>query len=164
MVEKKRGSRWKYLLLGLLVIAFIFLIFTTYAKNCGEDKLCFDDALDSCMNAKYYHIEDSNTYLYEIKGTRGDYCLMTAHLEKMGLDVESGVKTRLEGKGMVCEIDPNIDVYNTKELSVACTGPLKEALLQMSVEKLYGFVVKTFGKVLVQEQVEENLPYPILKG
>ena len=164
MAEKKRGSRWKYLLLGLLAIAFIFLIFTTYAKDCERDKVCFDDALDSCMNSKYVHVEDTNNYLYEVKGTRGDYCLMTVHMEKMGLEVDSAVKTRLEGKGMVCEVDPSINVYNTKELSVACTGPLKEALLQMSVEKLYGFVVKTFGQVLVEEQVEDNLPYPILKG
>ena len=160
--EKKKGvSRWKILLLGILVIALVILIFSTYTKDCGEDKACFDDTFSRCVNSQYTHYEDGNRYLYEIKGSKIDYCIMTVYMDEMGMDVDDNVKNRLEGKGMVCEVDESTDIYNTKELSVSCTGPLKEALLQMTVERLYGFVVKTFGEGMA---ASVDIPYSVLKG
>jgi len=162
--SKKKVSRWKILLLGLLIVAFIILLILTFTKNCREDKVCFSEAFSKCMKAKVVSVDDGNKYLYEIQGSQEDSCVIAVHIQEMEMNVSTTIKERLTGKGMVCEVPSNVDIYNTKELSAYCTGPLKEALLQMTVEKLYGFIIKTFGQVVVQESLDDTLPYNILKG
>jgi hypothetical protein len=158
---KKSVRSWKYILLGLLVVVFIFLIVFTYTRDCGDDKVCFNKARDECMSAKVTNIQDNNTFLYEIDGSREDQCVITVHLVNVGMELSSQVKANLENKGMLCEVSNNVDIYNIKELSAYCTGPLKEVLLQMTVERLYGFVVKTFGKNVVDKDLESQLPYTV---
>ena len=158
-MAKKRVKTWKYIFLVLLAIAIILLIVFTYAKDCGEDKVCFDEALESCSRAKFVNYDDNNTFLYDLEGAEDGDCMITVHLVHVGMDVNKGLKESLQGKGMLCKVGASVDVYNTKELNAYCTGPLKEVLLQMTIERLYGFVIKTFGKSLVDAELESSLPY-----
>lgn len=164
MNVKKRVSSWKFLLLGVLIIVFIVLVVLTYTKDCGEDRECFDDAVQRGLKAKTISYDDMNKYLYEVDGSRDDNCMITVHLLEVGMEVDAKIKDRLVNKGMVCEVPVGVDMYNVKELSVFCTGPLKEVLLQMTVERLYGFVIENFGQNVVQEQLDDKLLYDVLNG
>jgi hypothetical protein len=159
--SEKKVSKWKIILLSLLAIAFIILIIFTFTKDCGVDQACFTEAFSTCSKASYQHSEDNNVYLYEIKGDEGNKCVLTVHLDKVGMEVTDTIKTNLENKGMLCEVGKETNIYNTKELNTDCTGPLKEAILQMTVERLYAVMVQTFGQDIVDGKAD--LPYDVIK-
>jgi len=149
----KGGYRNKIIFLGIIIIILIILIVFTYSKDCGHDQQCFKDTFESCKKAKVSIESDNGQFMYDTLGSKGDMCVTKITLTKLKEDAKQDLKDQLEGKAMVCEIPKTSigdnSLFNTKDVSAYCTGPLREVFLQISLEKLYSFVVATFGPTAV---------------
>lgn len=98
--------------------------------------------------------ESGDQFYYEIQGSKADSCVMTIYLMKSNEQTPLEVKKFMEGKGMICEI-PKTElqkpISEIKNINNYCTGPLKEALLQITVENLYDIVTKNIGPVALEQ-------------
>jgi len=90
-------------------------------------------------------------YEYRINGKKGEECIATVHLVKTSDSIQPDKKEKLENKKMNCKIPLELlktkELAEWKELSEYCSGELKEAILEISLEKLYGVVVSNIGEV-----------------
>lgn len=150
---EKRGSKDKIFFLGFLLLILVILVIFTYVKDCGDNKTCFSDSFKSCKKVKLATESDNAVFSYEVLGSKEDNCVTLITLERINSQVDNKLKEELEGKKMVCEI-PKTEVldenlFNTKQASAYCTGPLREIFLQITVEKLYSFLVSSLGETAV---------------
>lgn len=142
-----------YILVFLLII-IATLIVMNYTKNCNYDESCFNKHAQDCSRAKANLYRNENEYKFEITGKKEDKCRVVVYMIKANEETISNVRGFLEGKGMVCEVpktelqNPISEITNIKDY---CTGPLKEALLQITVEKLYELVTKNIGPVALEQ-------------
>ena len=64
------------------------------------------------------------------------------------------LKNALEGKSMKCSITREIlkekPIKEIKTLNDYCTGQLKEAMLELSLNKLYEIVIKNLGPLTTE--------------
>jgi hypothetical protein len=163
---EKRVNTNKLAFLGILAIILVFVVVFTFSKHCGEDQACFNKAFEKCSKAQVtFSNNESFVYNYEIQGKANDTCVTTIFLDKVGEASKETLRANLEGRGMVCEIPSDAlgedYLYKVKELSVHCTGPLKETLLQITLERLYAYVVNTFNPELLRGMNSELLTEPI---
>lgn len=139
-----------YLTLGLAAVIIIGILFAIYPENCDTDKKCFFEASQECSSAKVQLLKQGGLYEYRIHGEKGDNCLASVHLIKVSDSVQPDKKTKLNDKIMECAIPlekMNQDLTEWEGISQYCTGPLKEAILEITLEKLYGIVVTNLGQV-----------------
>lgn len=134
----------------ILVVVILLLILVSYPKNCKNDTECFAKASLKCSSAKLSYYNEGNQFTYIIKGKRDDNCMAMIYFEKAKDELDPNLKKLLEGKGMFCEV-PRSEItttyYEVKSLNDYCTGPLKEAYMYITIEKLYGIVVKNVGQI-----------------
>ena len=155
--SKERLSR------PILIKTIIFLILVAilvggayyygyFKKNCNQDRACFDAAFKNCNPAKIVRILDNNYYYYAIDGAKGDNCKIRIQLTKMGVGTSQDLVLALEGKGMTC----NIPMSKVKEVSFDampdvlnyCSGPLKEAIYEQIIGKMYSLIIKNLGPIV----------------
>jgi len=161
MVEKKEEPKtfkfsWKLILIALslfIIITFFAFYFGVIKKTC-EDDICFNDALKDCSMAKYLKVQNFNYYKYSIDGNKGDNCKLKIELVKMALGTPQEKIDLFEGKSMMCEVpkDELMKVQSDKIESILtyCTGPLKEAMYEQIIEKLYTLIVSNMGEILYE--------------
>lgn len=153
MSNRKKVSTTKLIFLIVLLLIFVFIMLFTFTKDCGNDKACFEESFSNCAKSKLVFEDDGSVFSYEIQGSNNESCVMTIFMDKVSSKSKSYLKENLEGKGMVCEVasDVGSSLYEVDEMSSFCTGPLKEVLLRISLERLYSFVVSTFNPELLVE-------------
>jgi len=138
-------------ILGIFIIA-LFLI--TLPKNCKSNDECFNNAAAKCSKAKVTTYKNDNLYNYEILGKRENNCLFNVKLEKVSETKTFELKQALEGKRMICSVPKEtLQSQSLKEiesLTDLCTGPLKEVLLQINLDKIYEIVVKNIGPIALE--------------
>lgn len=143
-VDKKKVIT---LVVILIVIAAIFLL--TKPKNCGSDDSCFNSAVGRCSKAKVNTLSDDNKYIYEILGKKGNNCIIEVTLLKLSESQPYDLKKALEGKSMKCAISTemlqNQTIKQITNLNDYCTGPLKESILQITLDEMYDIIVKNIG-------------------
>lgn len=142
---------WLAIFSVLVVIVFFAYFFGLLKKTCNDDA-CFNDALKSCSMARYLKLQNYNYYEYSIEGGRQEDCLLTVTLVKMALGTPQEKIDLFEGKGMACMV-PKTELANVKSDTVEgileyCTGPLKESMYQLIIEKLYTLIVANMGGIL----------------
>lgn len=123
-----------------------------FKKNCNQSRTCFDNAFKNCRPAKLISIIDNNYYYYAIDGVRGDNCKVRITLTKMGVGTSQDLVQALEGKGMTCYIP----LTKVRELSFDtmpdvlsyCSGPLKEAIYEQIIQKMYSLIIKNLGPIV----------------
>ena len=133
-----------------ILILIIILILISYPKNCHGDLDCFNKASTECSKAKLDHHINNDLYTYTIKGERDGLCMASVYFVKAAQEKDPALKELLEGKGMFCEVPmENIKgpYYEVKDLNDYCSGPLKEAFMHVTIEKLYGIVVQNIGQI-----------------
>lgn len=150
--ENKLSKRKIYfLILGIIIAVFIILIFVMIPKNCGKEKDCFNEKAKICKSTKVNLLLEGGLYEYRINGKKGEECIATVHLVKTSDSIQPDKKEKLENKKMNCKIPLELlktkELAEWKELSEYCSGELKEAILEISLEKLYGVVVSNIGEV-----------------
>ena len=142
-----------YLIVFLVIVALV-LVVINFTTNCNYDERCFNKYTEKCSREKLNLIQESgDQFYYEIQGSKADSCVMTIYLIKSNEQTPPEVKKFMQGKGMICEVpktELNKPISEIKNINDYCTGPLKEALLQITVENLYSLVVKNLGPEAMQ--------------
>lgn len=125
-----------------------------FKKNCKEDINCFSEALQNCRQAKYLHLQDYNYYTYTIKGSEKGNCVILVNLDKMAEGTAIQLVERFEGKSMACKLPKEIINETTVNIIQShisyCSGPLKEAVYESIIEKLYGIVLNNIGDIVIE--------------
>jgi len=138
-----------------LIISLIFILVISVLiylpKDCGENKECFIEKAQTCSKAKLISNIEGNLYEYEIKSQKRDDCIFSIKLKRMKENTDYKMVHLLEGKEMLCKVplekfkeDPLKDMRDYMDY---CSGPLKESLLQLTVERLYSIVVSNIGNI-----------------
>ena len=141
----------------VIVIAAIVLvgvlIFST-PKNCGTDEACFRAAAENCKLAKLTSFKGENTFSYEIRGSRGNNCLVTVEIIKISDGASVDLKQAFEGKNMICNIPrqqfTDTSITEIDNIIDYCTGPLKEAMLEVMIKELYSIIANNLGSIVIE--------------
>lgn len=143
--------------LGLFVACMLLLLIVLLVaapKQCGSDEQCFNTQAMLCKRAAVRVENLDNTYVYEVRGRKGEECIVKIVLEKVSPAAGENLKTALEGKGMLCAVPLSVlqeqQLAKIENINDYCTGPLKEVLLEISLENLYEIVVKQIGPLAVE--------------
>lgn len=146
------GGKWLIILLVICLLVLTLFYTGVIKKDCSRDKDCFNKALKSCDPAKYLSIRNNNAYSYSIKGRAGDKCVMVIRMEHMAAGTDMELIELLEGKNMVCRVPKNYlevdELEQIEDLIHYCTGPLKEGMYELIIEKLYGLIIQNMGDVI----------------
>lgn len=150
-----KPSFFKVLLLILFVLLVAYVVLSI-PKNCREDKTCFNEAFKVCKPAKMITTESGNIYSYKILGKTSNKCVVDIKILSVNPETSQDTKILFEGKSMRCEIPKekysvlNLDkIDNTLDY---CTGPLKESIYQLMVDRMYNLVVRQLGGITTEIQ------------
>jgi len=154
--KEKDHSKWYSLETILIYLAILFIIFVIFAsdfeKNCNYDTECFKAAASECKQAKLNVVTYDNTYLYEIKSKEKDSCMISIKLVKLSQNTPSEIVDLFDQKEMICTIpqsELNIDELIEKQgISDYCSGPLKEAMYELIIKRMYDVIAKNFGPII----------------
>jgi len=159
-MAKKRITReyktldWKFFLLAIILIAgTVFLAYElgAFKKTCNDED-CFMKSLQTCSYAKWLSIKNYNYYLYTIEGNTDSSCKIDVELKKMAEGTPIDQLIKFEGKWMKCTI-PQTEITkmtsaNFDNMLTYCTGPLKEAMYELIIEKLYTIIIQNMGSIM----------------
>lgn len=139
------------LVLVILVVALCFLL---YSKNCGWDESCFQGKAMKCSKASVSSYSDGNHYRYEIMGKRKGDCIVRVSFVEPEPTMEPKLKEALSGKKMTCEISSESlsgsPVSKIEDFSSHCSGPLREVLLEITLDQLYEVVTEKIGTISLE--------------
>lgn len=152
---KNKVSKTKVIILLFLLVCIIGIFFFTRAKNCVNDDSCFNNYANKCSKAKVVTTNNDNKYSYEILGSKGSNCIVMVTLLNLSDSQPNDMKLALEGRSMSCAIARNDlsegkSIKDIKNLNDYCTGSLKEAILQVTLDKMYSIIVKNIGPLATQ--------------
>lgn len=138
----------------VLVLLFIFLLFYfSVPKNCKSDDECFNTLASQCKKVKANLEKDGDLLNYIIKGKKNDNCILTIKMLKVSEDKSADIGKALNNRYMDCAVP--LTVINKKpvkeitEINDYCSGSLKEAFLEISLQKMYELVVSDIGNVTI---------------
>lgn len=150
----RRLFMWQKILLTLTIV--FFLVIATFLlgliKKTCENADCFKESLRRCSTAKYLQLENFNYYKWTINGKSRNDCEIDIKLVKMAAGTPIDRILQFEGKDMSCRVP--LSVLQTTESSKVenilnyCTGPLKEAIYQSIIERLYTVIVANLGTAI----------------
>ena len=146
----------KKVLIYLAVILFALIILYFFSSdNCGTDKSCFNKNTKKCTLSKLTMESQGNILSYEIRGRSGNDCIVNVKMLKLSEGTPVDITNKLEGKSMVCKIKKGFTtnfLENLDKTLNSCTGPLKESMLELIIEKLYALIIQNIGKIAVELQ------------
>lgn len=139
----------------LAVVFLYFIIISSVTFNCGNNKSCFNNKAVLCQPALYTYQDQGNTFEYRILGTASNNsCNIEIKLAKVSEASSLETKQSFENKAMKCTIPKKVleisPIQETSGILNYCTGPLKEATLELIIKKLYGTIAQNLGLVLKQ--------------
>ena len=153
---KKRGL--VIIIIGILIILSP-LYFILKPKTC-ETAGCFEQAASECKKAKILVDEAGKSISeYAIKGKEDENCVLEIKVKDISSEFSQSTQEKFEGKSMLCKIPLN-EFSRMKFEKMGgnldyCNGPLKEAMYDAVVKKLYNLVVKDMATVL--DEIERKL-------
>jgi hypothetical protein len=153
---KKRG----YLFVLIAILILLSPLYFLYKPKACETAGCFEQAAADCKKAKILVDEAGKSISeYFIQGKKGDDCLLNIQVKKVSSDFSSSTQDQFKGKEMLCKI-PRNEFSRMKFEDMGgnldyCSGPLKEAMYEAVVKKLYNLVVKDMSTVL--DEIERKL-------
>ncbi len=155
LLKNKDSAKNLVLILILLVIISVSLFFAgILKKNCEQDKECFDSSLKRCSGAVYTSFTNGNIYVYESYPSFSDNCKFKVKVAKATPGAELNLRYSLEGKSMTC-ILPRSELQEKSfsendNLAEFCTGPLKEAMYELIVQRMYSLVIANLGNISME--------------
>lgn len=136
----------KNIIILLIVIALVLSLYFTFFNISSCDTIaCFNKALAKCSNVKFANIQEEATWLYTIKGSKSDKCVVQVKSTNVNLDEAK----KIENKDMLCYIPKGMVIPPESELD-NCHGLLKEGLQDIIIEKLHVYIVQNIGKISEQ--------------
>ena len=124
------------------------LEFSTNSTNfdCGESKSCYDRHMESCKRTKLTTYDEGSTFIYQIARSQGGNCIVDITLSSMPEEADEDSQLLFEGKSMTCSIPKGTEFYT--ETLPYCTGPLKEAIYELTIQKMYNILAQTLGDIM----------------
>lgn len=157
-INWKTVFSWKKILITitiLVIITFFAFYFGLLKKTCMTPE-CFEESLQKCTPAKYLKLQNLNYYKFSIMGKRGDSCRVNVELVKMAEGTALDKRAMFEGKGMVCRVPTDslakVKSDNVEGILNYCSGPLKEAMYELIIQKLYTIVIANLGDIIGEIQ------------
>jgi len=142
-VLKQRTIIAMVVLIAALIV-FLFWLFFLHAKPCADTD-CFFDAVEKCKKVSWIKEDAQATWVYTIKGSaENNTCEVEVELVKMKEGTIDSEK--LQGKAMTCEVLKGEVAYPEKDTS-RCTGPLKEELQDIIIQRLHSYILENVGEV-----------------
>ncbi len=140
-----------FLLLLLILIGGAYYL-GYFKKDCRQSRTCFDEAFKRCQPAKIIRVVDNNYYYFAIDGARGDSCKVKVKLTKMGVGTSQELIQAMEGKEMTCYIPvttvKDVSFDTMPDILNYCSGPLKEAIYEQIIQKMYSLIIKNLGPIV----------------
>jgi len=135
----------------IFIILFVFVvIYMSYEKDCSYDKSCFDLAFESCTKATYFSEEEGSLFQYTIVGKSRTDCEVEVSVIEVSQNAGQDTNELFLGKSMTCFIPENQEfTVNTLTL---CTGPLKESMYELIIQKMYSILAQNLGDLIYQLQ------------
>ena len=142
-----------FMVIGLILVAGLVIYSSgIIKKDCGKDKDCFLEKLQDCKTAKVFLLKNDNVYSYTIQASYTTICNVDVKMERIALGADPEFERLLEGRTMYCKV-PRDKLYTFKiddfnSFINYCTGPLKEGLYELIIQRMYTLVVKELSGVL----------------
>ena len=155
--------------MAFVLIAIIsYLIFqNSYKVNCDYNKDCFDKRAANCLGSKYTYENSGNLFQYKVNGNSyNNTCSISINLLKTSPVLTYETRQAFEGKSMSCNFPKELlaisPIQETSNILNYCTGPLKEATLELMIKKLYGSVAQNLGTIInkINDQSANSLINP----
>lgn len=157
-MAKNRGAVHKSrfgLVLGLIILILVAALgaclYFYYPRDCKTDSGCFIKAAQTCSKAKVITYKEGNEFIYEIKIKKNNDCIFYVKINKMKEGVDYNLVSLLQGKDMLCQIPlekfRQNPLADTKDIIDNCSGSLKEAIQQLTIERLYSVVIGNMGGI-----------------
>ena len=147
-------SEKKVIAIIILLVLFISVMIITTTKNCGSNDSCFDKSAKICSIAKVITRSNDNIYKYQVLGRKSNDCVIEVTLVKLSETQSKDLRDALDGRNMKCRIPREIlrekSIKDLQNLNDYCTGDLKEAILEITLDKMYDLIVKNFGQVTTE--------------
>lgn len=150
---KIKSRHWFKTLIISLIIIFIGLIIIysgIITPVCKNDK-CFNEKFNKCSPAKYTSVKNNNLYEYKIYRSLFSTCNMKVTMKKVATGTDIDIVNAIQGKSMQCKIPKNltqIDFADLENLTDYCTGPLKEGIYEIVLNRMYGLIVSQMGDIV----------------
>ena len=130
-----------------IIILFIISIFYfSYEYDCGDSKSCYDRHLQNCKKTRLAVEDEGSSFTYQILGSEKDMCKVRVTLIDMPQETNIETAQLFEGKAMECKI-PKSSTFDTEILEY-CTGPLKEAIYEFTIQKMYNILAQSLGDII----------------
>lgn len=141
------------------IIFFLFLFYLNFERDCKKNVECFNKAAQVCKPARVELEKEGNILLYKILGHK-EKCEVSIQVLKMSEDTEEDVEKAFTGKEMICKFDVGQlreeDVTEIKDVLEYCSGPLKESMYEIMIQKLYNVVAQNMGGII--SEIQGSLP------
>jgi hypothetical protein len=133
-------------ILALILLIFFIYLFFIKEEKCNNE-LCFRINLRSCERASY----SDGEWFYRIIGKEKDSCVVyvkNIYLKEKEIEISEALK----GKDMKCNIPlSEAGFYMPIDNIEKCSGPLKEAILDLMVKKMHLYIIKHIGEINATE-------------
>ena len=131
------------LVIGLVIAAGAFYLFFYY-RSCADEG-CFLFELRDCQRAKYISETGGNAWQYFVEGSSRGACKVTVK----NIAVADASFSSIVGKKMTCRVPKEqagtfIELQQRLEF---CSGPLKESLQEIVIDKLYTYIIQHIGEI-----------------
>ena len=108
-----------------------------------------------CSGAILTSVSSGNVYIYESYNKPfTEECKLKITMAKATPGAELTLRTSLEGKNMNCIIPRSRlqqqSFSEMDDLAEFCTGPLKEAMYEMIVQRMYSLVIANLGNISLE--------------
>ena len=142
----------------IFFIAYIVFFSNIIKRDCGNDINCFNNAAARCSGGKIELLKDINVYAYYIAGPLKSDCIIDVKLKFMAVGTPIEMKDKMEGKSMQCKIPKELLKANSIDkidgLLAYCSGPLKESLYEVLIDKMYALIIKNMANITKNVQDE----------
>ena len=160
-VEQK--NPWEIFLFKIIPIILILIIvwlvlMIPHKTNCDYDLTCFNEAALQCKPALVNIIQEGNTFEYTVDGIEDDNCILSITVTEVNKETSEETIAALEGKSMKCAIplETNIiEIQENSDIMTYCTGPLKEAMYEIIIQRMYGVIAQNMGSII--SEAKEDL-------
>ena len=156
MKRKKNTSKnnkfLKIIIVVIILVILFLVLYTKVEKNCKNDETCFNSATSICRPAKLTIEKEGSTFLYKIKGPEKDDCIISIKIQELNPSYPLETVQLLENKEMECSIPKaqlvNSDFTDKESIIDYCEGPLKTAMYELMIKRMYSVLAQNMGPIL----------------
>ncbi len=149
-MELKRGIIIVSVATIFIIVCLTLTYFLIIGRSCRTMD-CFEKSADKCFPTRIYKISNGNIFYYRIRPSLGKVCKLEIKIKELSIDSPIELKNLFEGKSMHCKIPKEIFSSEFIELGKSmdyCTGPLKEAMYELMIQRMYDLSVKQMSGVV----------------